>query len=181
MGIMTKAKGDKVHTRSIEINTYEYDDRHLVVEGCLMDRRTGDYFLISGEKRPPGVVHHMVIRMLVDISTLTIEDIEAEMPTVPHEECLETLESLAPVKGMRIASGFTLKVKELIGGIKGCSHLQALLIAMAPAAIQGFGAYQSQRPSGYGSNLPLIIQFLINTCWPWREDGPLVRLHLYKN
>jgi hypothetical protein len=181
MGTMTKEKGNKVHTRSIEINTYEHDDQHLVVEGCLMDKRTGEYFLISGEKRPPGMIHHMVIHMLVNISTLTIEDIEAEMPTVPREECLETIESLAPVKGMRIASGFTLKVKELIGGIKGCSHLQALLISMAPAAIQGFGAYQSQKPSGYGSNLPLIIRFLINTCRPWRENGPLVKQHFKKN
>ncbi|MGD0275257.1 MAG: DUF2889 domain-containing protein [Syntrophales bacterium] len=180
MNIPEKTKSDKIHTRSIEINTYEYNDQHLLVEGSLTDRRTNEYFLITGEKEPPGIIHHMVIRMLVNISTLTIDDIEVEMPTVPRGECLETINCLAPVRGMRIASGFTLKVKELVGGIKGCSHLLALLTSMAPAAIQGYGAYQSQKPAGYGPNLPLIIKFLINTCWPWREDSPLVKQHLPK-
>jgi len=59
------------------------------------------------------------------------------MPTVPRPECLKTCESLQPIKGMQIASGFTARVKDLVGGVKGCAHLVALLTAMAPAAVRG--------------------------------------------
>jgi hypothetical protein len=31
---------------------------------------------------------------------LTIEDIEVEMPTIPYEACLETLDTLNQLKGM---------------------------------------------------------------------------------
>jgi hypothetical protein len=172
-----KPKGKKVHTRSIEVHTYEYNERRLIVEGSLTDHRFQEYHLVTGEKKPPGIIHQMFIRLLVDNSTLEIEDVQVEMPSVPREECLETIDSIAPVKGLTIAGGFTSKVKKLAGGNRGCSHMVALLTAMAPAAVQGYAAYQSQKPSGFASNSAIVVQFLVNTCWPWREDGPLVKEH----
>jgi hypothetical protein len=68
---------------------------------------------------------------------LIIEDIEVEMPTIPYEACLETLNTLNQLKGMPIVAGFTAKGKNLVGGRKGCCHLLSLLTAMAPAAVQG--------------------------------------------
>jgi len=56
------------------------------------------------------------------------------MPTVPRQECRETLDSLLPLKGLPIVSGFTNRVKDLVGGAKGCAHLVALITAMASAA-----------------------------------------------
>jgi len=44
---------------------------------------------------------------------------------------------------MAIAKGFTARVKNLVGGNKGCAHLVELLLAMAPAAIQGYASYQA--------------------------------------
>ena len=78
---------------------------------------------------------------------------------------------------MAITKGFTARVKSLVGGNKGCAHLVELLLAMAPAAIQGYAAYQSKRPVTYDSEQSkMVLRFLVDTCHAWREDGPLVAL-----
>jgi hypothetical protein len=175
MGLFGKPKGRKLHTRTIEVNTYEYDAGRLVVEGALKDLRWQDHYLATGEKKPPGVLHGMIIHLLVNIRTLEIEDVHVEMPDTPREECLETRGSIERVKGMRIAGGFTLKVKEMLGGIQGCSHLLALLTAMAPAAVQGFAAHILRDDTGLKSTWTGLSRFLEDTCWVWRKDGPLLQ------
>jgi hypothetical protein len=93
------------------------------VEGILKDERLFESYRPTGEKTPSGTIHHLIIRILVRGPQLVIEDIEVEMPTIPHALCRETLECLLPVKGMPIVRGFTSKVKALVGGPKGCNHL----------------------------------------------------------
>ena len=178
MNFFGKPQGRHIHTRNIELKTYEYDDERLVIEGTLVEKRLYDYRLATGEKNPPGVIHHMIVRWLVSMTTFAIEDVEVEMPTIPHGECADMSTSLEPLKGIRIAGGFTLKVKELLGGIKGCSHLTALVTAMAPAAVQGYASYHSQKPGGFGPITKQVLQFLVNTCGPWREGGPLIDRYL---
>jgi hypothetical protein len=105
-----------------------------------------------------------------------IEDVDVDLISVPREVCRETIDYLAPIKGLTITKGFTAKVKKLVVGKKGCTHLVELLLAMAPAAIQGFAAHQSQKPSNFDPDRAnMILQFLVNTCHAWREDGPLVQ------
>lgn len=170
-----KSKGKKLHTRNIEVTTYDYDGQRIIVEGSLKDERFQKSHVITGETFPGGVVHHMAIRLLVNCSNLLIEDIDVDQMSVPRELCRETIDCLAPIKGMTIAKGFTSKVKKLAGGNKGCTHLVELILAMAPAAFQGFGAHQSRKPSNLDSNhVKMISQFLVNTCRVWREDGPFV-------
>jgi len=175
MSFIHKPRGRRIHTRNIEVSTYEYDEKRLVVEGSLTDHSFQEYHLETGKKRLPGVIHGMVICMLVAISTLEIEDIDVEMPTIPREECAKTRESLLPVRGLKIIPGFTLKIRELIGGTKGCAHLTALLSSMAGAAVQGWGVYQLQNPIDFESKRAAMFQALVNTCRTWREDGPLVK------
>jgi len=172
-----EAKKEKLHTRSIEISTYEYDEQRLVVEGFLKDDRFHTSRIITAETFPAGVIHHMDIRLLIDCSNMVIEDIEAELLSVPREICRETLDCLAPIKGLVITKGFTAKVKKLVGGNKGCTHLVELLLAMAPAAIQGYASFQSKRPQDYDpQRSKIILQFLVNTCRVWREGGSLVEI-----
>ena len=52
-----------------------------------------------------------------------------------------------------------------------------LILAMGPAVIQGFAAYQSRKPVVFDSNREkMILEFLVNTCRAWREDGPFVEM-----
>ena len=172
------SKGKRLHTRIIETSTYEYDGQRIIVEGFLKDDRFQDTHAVTGETFPRGVIHHMGIRLLVNCSTLAIEDIDVDLIAIPRDVCRETIECLAPVKGLTITRGFTTKIKKIAGGSKGCNHLVELLLAMAPAAVQGFAAHQSQKPSGVDSEQAgMILKFLINTCHAWREDGALAKMY----
>ena len=168
-------KHEKIHTRRIEVATYDIGRQGVIVEGKLKDDRLQAISRPTGEHVPPGTVHHMIIRMRVSGPKLTIEDIEVEMPTVPYEECIETLTSLEPVKGMPIASGFTSNVKELVGGAKGCAHLVALLVSMASAAVQGYWTAVSRRPTDQSDYRDRAMASIVDTCRVWRKDGPKIQ------
>jgi hypothetical protein len=172
-----KSKGKKVHTRNIEVTTYDYDGQRIIVEGFLRDDRFQESHVITGETFPGGVIHHMAIRLLVNCSNLVIEDVDVDQMSVPREVCRETMDCLASIKGLTITKGFTSKVKKLAGGNKGFTHLVELILTMAPAVFQGFGAHQTQKPSNFDSDRArMLLQFLVNTCRVWREDGPFVEM-----
>ncbi|MGA6926658.1 MAG: DUF2889 domain-containing protein [Desulfosarcina sp.] len=170
---LDKTKQQKIHNRKIDTAIYEGASDTIIVEGSLQDQRFCDSYLFSGEVRPPYTVHHMIIRMELQLPELTILEIEVKMPTVPHNVCLETQACLAPLKGLRIAAGFTSKVRKLIYRKKACTHLQTLVTAMAPAAFQGAWSARIRKPLDPDVYVDMMIK-LKNTCWTWREDGQLV-------
>ncbi len=166
----------KLHGRQIQISTYEYGKDSVVVEGRLTDNRfKKTYFFSTEEFRPPGIVHDLVIRMVVKGPTLVIDDIDVEMDTVPRKDCQQLLHVLTPVIGMKIQAGFTQTLKGKVGGAKGCTHLVALLLAMAPAAVQGAWSAVAQYPVGPSMYSDVALEFLENTCWVWRADGELMK------
>ncbi len=165
-----------IHGREISIITYEYGSEAVVVEGRLTDNRfTKTYYFSDGQSRPPGIVHDLVIRMVVKGPTLVIDDIDVDMETVPREDCREVLGTLKPLIGMEIRAGFTEKVKAKIGGAKGCTHLVALLLAMAPAAVQGAWSAVARKPVDPAKYSGAALSFLENTCWVWRSEGDLMK------
>jgi len=164
-----------IHTRTIDIAVYPHAEGKLIVAGTLQDRRTGPSHLMNGETRPPGILHHMLIRMVVAGPDLVIEDIEAELPETPREECQETKESLQPLIGMSISAGFTNRVKAALGGPSGCSHLTALLLAMAPAAVQGYWSHIVREPYDPDDYSEKAMEIVLDTCHVWRSDGPTVK------
>lgn len=164
----------KIHTRNIKIATFAYDDAHILVEGELNDNRIIPNFSHTGDVLPPGNIHHMLIRLLIDIESIRIVQVEIDMPGIPHQACPETIPVFAKLKGLRIAPGFTSKVRKIIGGAKGCAHLSGLLMAMASAALQGLWTYRAGNRQGAEDIEATAKEYLVDTCWVWRKDGPLV-------
>jgi hypothetical protein len=161
-----------VHTRKISMRTSDLGDRTIEVEGDLIDHRYR-----RGHHVPSGgseLVHHMVIRLKIKGPAMFIEQAEATMPHHPREECPVVLPWIRKLEGLRIAPGFTMKVKRVIGGKNGCAHLTSLIIAMGESAVQGYwAAYGVEKGREHGREQDLK-QF-INTCFLWREDGPMVK------
>jgi hypothetical protein len=176
---LDKTRQKKIHTRKIDMATYAYDNKSIIVESTLHDERLVDVFRPTGEQVKAGPIHHMVIRMRVGGPRLIIEDIDVEIGTAPSELCQEALDSLRPVIGLPIASGFTARIKELVGGPRGCAHLVALLSAMAPAAVQGAWNAMSRKPVD-PKYLPTAIERIKDTCMLWRTDGPFMRQYQKK-
>ncbi len=175
MDSAVQRKGPKVHTRNIEIATYSCDDGYVIVEGMLTDEHLIAVYSARKGKTPPDTIHHMVLRLLVQIPSLIIKDVEVELFRTPHEECPDTISSLDKIKGMKVAPGFTAQVKKILGGTKGCAHLTALLLAMAPAVVQGSWVHITRKPPEKDFSSGLVQQFLVDTCHVWRKDGPLAK------
>jgi hypothetical protein len=175
-----RTKRKIIHNRKIDITTYESGPDSVIVEGVLHDQRMVETYRPAGDSRPPGTVHHMLIRMEIKGPRLVIQDIEVEMPTIPHEDCIETVECLHQLKGVPIVSGFTAQLKKLAGGRKGCCHLVSLMTAMAPAAVQGAWSAVIQQPVEQAVYKDMALKRVKNTCWVWREDGPLISTYKAK-
>jgi hypothetical protein len=173
-------QNNKIHNRQIDITIYENDASSFVMEGKLTDTRFRKTFYMNGATRPPGTLHGLVIRMQISRTGLMIEDIEVDMNTVPRAECREISHCLECIKGMKISSGFSEKVKTMVGGAKGCAHLVTLLLAMGPAAVQGAWSIATQNPANPADYSKNTLSYLENTCWVWRSDGLLMKEYLEK-
>jgi len=161
-----------VHTREISMRTYDLGNRYILVEGSLMDHRYLPGQNAASEESE--LVHHMVIRLKVKGPRMLIEETEATMPHHPREECTEVLPWIQNLEGLEITSGYSMKVKKAIGGIKGCAHLTSLVIAMGESAVQGYWAAYGMESRKMGLREQTIKKF-INTCHLWKEDGPIVK------
>jgi len=175
MGLLKNCKSDKIHSRNISISTYERNEESIIVEGKLKDETLKSHInLSSGKRLRPCTVHHLIIWMLVEGLSLTIKDIDVEMIRVPYKQCLETIKSLDKIKGLSITPGFASEVKKIAGGSKGCMHLTTLLLAMAPAAIQGFATHYTRKSLSedfYSS----MKHHLIDSCRVWGCDGFMIK------
>jgi hypothetical protein len=165
--------GKWVHTRKIEINTFDLGDHQVLIEGKLADTRTSHS--PSGEPEGgPVLVHHLTARLWVQGPDLTISAVEAEMPTIPREICPQALPPVQKLAGLKIITGFTQKVKDLIGDVKGCSHLTNLFLTLGPVAVQGYFAAYGRRPGARSLDNPSLSR-VIDSCHVWRKDGPHVK------
>jgi hypothetical protein len=133
--------------------------------------------LVKGGMSAPGVVHDITIRLLIRGAAMVIEDLEVEITHVPREICRETWAALRPLIGHRIAPGFSEYVKKTFGAVAGCAHQNALLLAMASAAVQGFWVQRAGNKSMTidEARSRMDPRLLINTCWVCREDGELIK------
>ena len=166
-----------VHERRLEMRTYPLGNDRLIVEGWLRDERFIKGYYWDGRARPEGVVHRMCIRLLVSGWPLSILDAEAEMPGVPLDLCPATGDSVKRIVGLSIVSGFSEKVRKLLGGVQGCAHLTYLIGAMGPAAVHGYWTQRSRKPVPLPRSLEEFpgIGTVINSCMLWKEDGPLTQ------
>ena len=172
-----KLTGEPIHSRQLSLKTYPVGEGEIIAEGSLKDERFQVIYDLSGDRRDEGVIHNLVIRLLVGGTPLRILDAEAEMPHVPWEQCRETRESLKKVIGLEIRSGFGERVHKVIGGVRGCVHLTHLLIVLVQEALHGYWTQKMRKREPSPRSLEDIegLDYLINSCRLWRENGPLVK------
>ena len=125
-------------------------------------------------------VHDMWLRVTLDDS-LVIQALEAVTDSSPYRLCPAITPNFQRLVGLRIGPGFNRKVKELVGGVEGCTHLVELLGPLATTAYQTiFSARrreERERAEREGIALPRPTERprLIDTCHAHASDSPVTK------
>ena len=161
-----KAKREPLHLRQIEIRGYKREDGLFEIEGHLTDTKPIDFKLAQGIRPAGEPVHSMWLRLTYD-RTLTIVDAEASTDAMPY---VGTCDRITPdykkLVGLTMRTGYLRHVKELLGGVRGCTHLTELAGTMATAAFQTL--------AGQGVSDPHRKPFQLDRCHALEASTPLV-------
>ena len=137
---------EPVHRRSIEIRGYRRDDGQFDVEAHLVDTKDFDFKLAAGIRPKGEPIHEMWLRITVD-RNLLITDAEAATDGMPYVgDCDAITPDYRKLVGLAIRPGYTQRVKELFGGVRGCTHITELAGAIATAAFQTLAGQRTQDP-----------------------------------
>lgn len=142
---MTPTVGrEPLHTRSIEIRGYKRADGLYDIEGHLVDTKPFDFRLAAGLRPAGEPIHDMWLRITVD-RELRIVDAAAAMDGMPYVgDCDRIVPAYSKLVGLAIRPGYNQKVKELLAGVRGCTHITELAGALATAAFQTMAGQRLQ-------------------------------------
>ena len=166
-----------VHTRSILCRSFRRDDGLLEIDGRFIDTRPFGYD--SGARgfcAPGEALHNMQVRLTIGAGRDIVAVVSA-MPNTPYTTCPEVNPNFQRLLGMSISRGFRKTLRERLGGVQGCTHVIALLDAMAAAAVQAY-ASNSHAPRQPGQPRPVHFfkwDALADTCYSYRSDGPIMQ------
>ena len=138
---------EPLHRRSIEIQGYKREEGLYDVEGHLVDTKPYDFKLAAGIRPAGEPVHGMWLRITVD-KQLTIVDAAASMDAMPYVgDCNKIEPAYRKLIGLAIRPGYQHRLKELLGGVRGCTHITEMAGMLATAAFQSMAGQRLQDPA----------------------------------
>jgi hypothetical protein len=141
-----KVARESLHHRDITVRGYKRADGLFDIEGHLHDTKDVDFRVASGLRKAGESIHSMWLRITVD-RTLTIVDADADTDAMPYVGyCGSITPAYKKLIGLAIRPGFSNKVKELLGGVNGCTHMTELIGSLATTAFQTMAGQGVQDP-----------------------------------
>lgn len=169
MPLSPPAPRQKLHTRTIVIEGYRREDGLFDIEARLDDTKTYPFANEDrGEIAPGEKLHGMLMRLTIHEDMMVVA-CEANTEFGPYAVCPAIAPNFANLAGLRIGPGWTRRVKEVVGGVKGCTHLVELLGPMATVAFQTLVVVRRKKQAA-SSGPPALL----NTCHAYAADGPMV-------
>ncbi len=176
-----------LHDREYRVRAYRASDEELLIRGAVRDQKPPGLYLAEDDR--PLTIHHMQVELRVAFPALEIVGAEVLFEAHPHASCPQIIDHYGGLVGLSIGRGFTHKVRELFGGPRGCTHTTALLMAMAPVAVQCSWSMQASAARRGTSSAPdrraltpeqrqAIWRSNLNTCHVWAEHGEQVAVLL---
>jgi hypothetical protein len=172
------APREAVHTRSIVCRSFRRLDGLVDIDGRFIDTRSFAYDNhFRGHCDAGDALHNMQLRLTLN-SARQIEAVQSAMPSTPYTICPQVNANFQRLVGLSMARGFRKAMRERIGGVEGCTHVVALLDAMAAAAVQTF-ASSNRAPRADGTLPAKTVQVfsldaLIGSCHSYHPDSPVV-------
>ena len=158
---------------------YEREDGLWDIEGRITDVKTYSFTNMDrGEVNAGTPVHDMTVRITVSLD-LVIIDCEASMEFTPFEICPAIKKNIKKLIGLQIKSGWTRAVNSALGGIKGCTHINQLLIGpLATTAYQSIvprKAHKKTLNQQSLENFPEKKPDVLDTCHAFDSTGDNVK------
>ena len=162
---------EAIHCRDVICRGFRRADGLWDIEAHLTDTKTYDFDNRWRGKVTAGQpVHEMWLRITVD-DNLAVIAAEAATDNSPYPSCANVTGDLAKLKGLRIAPGWTNKVRALFGGVKGCTHLTELLGPLATTAYQTVYPARHRFSENPTNNEPRPP---VNTCHALAAGGEVI-------
>jgi len=141
---MPKVPRERLHCRAVAYDGFKREDGLFDIEAHLVDTKDHDFPLLTGV-RPAGFpVHDMWARVTVD-AELTIRAIEVVTDAMPYPGACDRIgPAYGKLIGANLIVGFRKHLHELMGGIRGCTHITEMLANLPSAAIQMMSRLRSE-------------------------------------
>ena len=146
---VSEVERELTHTRRIRYEGYKRSDGLWDIEAHLLDTKNHDYHLKTGVRRAGQPIHDMWLRVTID-RTMNIVDAHASMDAVPYPGgCEQIPPAYKKLVGLNLLRGFRKQTWELLGSVRGCTHLTEMLAGLPTAAVQTFaGEMKEERDDG---------------------------------
>ncbi len=162
-----------VHNRRYDFQAFQREDGLWDIDAHLVDSKSyGFDNAYRGRVEAGEPIHGMWLRLTIDEDFL-IHGIEAVSDHTPFATCPQITPNFRKMVGERIAPGWRNKVREKLGGTEGCTHLVEMLGALGTVAFQA--VFPSRERSGKNAPRPGRRPALIDSCYAFASDGPVVR------
>ncbi len=164
---------EELHHRQVDLRFYKRSDGLYEVEGRVIDTKTHPFRRqLAAQDAPPGThLHDIVVRMVIDEDML-VHDVQATMQATPFTVCGGASETLRPLRGLSIGTGWNKRVRELLGGSASCTHVMELLGPMATTAFQGLAPQRQARMSAPGGEKERSGK--VNSCYAYSDQREVV-------
>lgn len=136
MTLSPPVERERQHTRRYEFHGYRRADGLWDIEGRMTDEKTYPVPNQWRDEIAAGTpIHDMRVRLTVDDDFL-VRDIEMATDAGPYRMCPDIVPGFAAIKGARVGPGWHRRLRELFGGVKGCTHQAEMLGAMGTVVFQ---------------------------------------------
>jgi len=162
------------HTRGVRLEGYKRADGLWDLDAHLADTKPQDFKLASGVRPAGAAIHEMHIRLTID-AHFNVVDAVASTDAMPYPgHCDEVTPDYRKLVGLNLMHGFRKAVKELLGGVRGCSHLTELLGHFPTLALQTYAGERKDTEDRGGK------PFQLDRCHALETSGEAVRLYYPK-
>ena len=163
----------EIHCRSIECKGYQRDDELWDIEGRVVDTKSEDYRTLEHLVAVGDAMHDMFVRLTVD-NEFNIREIEVRTNSSPFKDCPGCNAAYERIIGLNtMMPGFQKKVKELMQGSNGCTHITELFGPLATTAYQTIGSWLNQNQYD-GKLREKDWKLLVDSCYGFRSTGKVV-------
>ncbi len=159
------------HIREISFEGYLRDDGLWDIESHLVDTKPMDIPLAAGIRAAGAPIHDMWVRLTVDRKMNVVEAVAATDAMPYPGACDRIAPDYAKLKGSNLLQGFRHTVKQFFGEVKGCTHINEMLVQMPTAAVQAFAGqrrdnhddgrkpFQLDRCHALATNTDTVLRF----------------------